>query len=427
MSTSLRLSRLARRGRVALTVALAASALVVLQPSKAFAAGYSVVADYQCLTSSPTFGGTLVRQPQSLQVTIDAPLAGAPGASVPVVVSVGDVTPYRHPLSPPVALADVTVKLQVGIDIVQNTSNTPPSVSVPSTSSITGLDAVGVFTAAQAMNTPWATVPSVSMNVILPNTPGDRLWLRPGQLDFQFTATGGANPNAAASGTTSCIPVDPAQVLPGSTVTNPTYGIYSRANAPSPMRIGVLGLPAPPPTDTCTAQTGDTTGGTGCTTGQGTNALLTAGNLTQQARQTGTNPNSTTIEMGAVTVASTTQVMTAPMNSVTVTDLRGGTYGWTLSASIPNPLIDEYADTLAAAQVKISGITCTPNPDSAPSTVGVGGAFGTTRTLCVVAAGALGANQSGSGIYDVTAQMSLDVPAFQHHGQYTGLLLINLV
>ena len=265
------------------------------------------------------------------------------------------------------------------------------------------------------------------MNLLLPNAPGDRLWLRPGQLDFQFSATGGANPLAAAIGTTTCLPINPSEVLPGSTVTNPTYGIYSRYNAPAPMRIGILGVPLPPATDTCTAQTGDTTGGTGCITGQYANALLTSGNLTQQARQTGTNPNSTTIELGAVTVASTTQILTAPMNSITVADLRGGTYGWTLSASLAAPLIDEYADTIQPGQLQLSALTCTGDANSAASTAGTGGSLGTTQTLCSVAAGAQGPNQSGSGIYDVTATMTLNIPAFQHHGQYTGLLNVHLV
>ena len=415
------------RGRSALVGLLAGASLIAANAPDASAISLTTNADYQCLTSAPSFGGTLVRTPQTLQVAIDAPLGAAPGSTVPVIVSVLDVTPYRRPVSPPVALADVTVKMQASVDIVQNTLNSAPAQSVPSTSSVSGLDTVGVLTSNQAANTPWVTVPSVTMNVIVPNTPGERLWLRPGQLDFLFTATGGANPNAAVTGVTSCVPVDPTQVLPGSTVTSPTYGIYARYNAPSPMRIGVTGSPAPPPTDQCTAQSGDQTGGTGCPTGQGVNALITAGNLSQQARQTGSNPNSVTVEMGSVTVASTTQFLTAPLNTVTVTDLRGGMFGWTLSAAMQGPFTNPSADTISPGQLHISGLSCTGDANSAPSTVGTSGAFSGPVTLCLVAPGALGPNQSGSGIYDVAGTLTLDVPALQHNGQYQGLLMVTLI
>ena len=133
-----------RIGRSGLASVLLASAFVAIQGPSASAVPYTVNVDYQCLTSAPSLGGTLVRQPQVLQVGIDAPVAGAPGSTVPVVVTVNDITPYRHPLSPPVALADVTVKLQLSVDIVQNALNTPPAQTVANTSSISGLDTLGV-------------------------------------------------------------------------------------------------------------------------------------------------------------------------------------------------------------------------------------------------------------------------------------------
>lgn len=414
------------RGRRVLVVALAASGLVAIPASSASASALTINVDYQCITSAPTLGGELVRIPQTLQVTIDAPSAAAAGSSAPVTVTVGDTTPYRRPASPPVDLAGVTVRLQASLDIVTNQVNIAPAPSVPSTSSVTSLDPVGVVSASQPANSPWVAASSLVLNVPVTNVPGDRLWLRPGEIDFIFAATGGSNPDAAVTGTTACVPIDSSQVLPASTVTSPTYGLYSRVNAPAPLRIGVAGVPGPT-VDQCTAQTGDSTGGTGCTSNQVINALITAGNLTQQATRTGSNPNSVTVEMGSVTVASTTQPMTAPLNTVTVSDLRGGEFGWTLSGALVGPLADASAETINQAQLNIGGLSCTGDANSAPSTAGSGGNFGTPQTLCVVAAGALGPNQSGSGIYDVAGTLTLNVPAFQHYGQYYGVLQITLV
>ncbi len=414
--------------RIGLAAAvLSVPVIAVVVPPSALASPMTVNVDYQCLTAAPTLGGTLSRIPQTMQVTIDAPVAGAPGSTVPVVVTIGDIPPYRRPLSPPVALTNVTVNLQASLDIVTNQANTPPAPSVPSTSTVSGLDPLGVSTATQVGNTPWVSAPSITLNVPLTNTPGDRLWLRPGQIDFQFSATGGPNPNAAVLGTTSCIPVNAGEVLPASEVTNPTYGDYSRVNAPSPMRIGVAGVPPPAPVDQCTAQSGNQTGGTGCDTSQVINAIITAGNLTQVAHQTGSNPNSTTVNMGQVTVASTTQVLSAPLNTITVSDLRGGDFGWTLSGVLLGPLTNGSAETMAQSLLSISGLTCVGDANSAPPTAGVTGNFGASRTLCSVAAGALGPSQSGSGIYDVAGTLSLDVPAFQHIGTYYGVLRITLI
>ena len=282
-------------------------------------------------------------------------------------------------------------------------------------------------TAVQPASSPWVSVPAVTVNLPVGSVPGQNVWLRPGPIQFQFSATGGANPAAAGSGVTNCVPINPAEVLAGSTVLTPIYGIYSRVNAPSPTHVALDGTPPPPPVANCTAQTGNQTGGTGCTTTQNVNALLTPGNLAMSEFQTGINPSSSQVLLGSVVVASTTQTMTGQLNRVQVTDERGGTFGWTLSGALTGPFLNGSGQSIAASQLSITGLICPGDVNSAPSTPGAGGSLGSSVTFCSVAAGALGPNQSGSGVYDVGGLFQLAVPSFQHVGDYNATLTITLV
>jgi len=214
--------------------------------------------------------------------------------------------------------------------------------------------------------------------------------------------------------------------------------------------------------DACTAQTGDTTGGSGCTTLQGINALINAGNLKQQAFNTnlgscvyapnasgqpyvGTAPQnvpadgvtrlignrtSTQINLGYLTVSSAVQTLTGCINRVHVTDQRGGNFGWSLTATMPN-FTDAAAHTIAQGALAITP-ACGIDPLVPLSAAGVtaGGAaqtFASVVTLCTKDTTVGVQSQSTAGEYDITGPLTLTVPQFQHYGDYNSVISIKLV
>ncbi len=138
----------------------------------------------------------------------------------------------------------------------------------------------------------------------------------------------------------------------------------------------------------------------------------------------------------------------ASLNPITVTDNRGGGYGWTLSATMTN-FAGAGSNTIANSRLAASP-ACAPaaageawdydapgqirggrlRPGDASRRVrspGRSQTFGGTVTLCVKDGQVNPTSQSSGGIYTVSAPLTLTVPSFQAADVYTATMTITLV
>jgi hypothetical protein len=221
--------------------------------------------------------------------------------------------------------------------------------------------------------------------------------------------------------------------------------------------------------DQCIAYTGDSTGGAGCFTKQNVNVSVLQGNLTQRvyvntAAATGTgvatssattpvvgtsnvNADATTVNLGTLTTPLAPVVIAGTLNDITVSDNRGGTNGWSLTATgtgftgVPSGTIAASALTATpscagatnstawdysnAGKVAITGFDATLNAGGL--TAGSAAqAFGSTVNLCTKSTAVNSTTGSTGGVYNVTSSLSLTVPAFQQAARYTAVITITL-
>jgi hypothetical protein len=213
-------------------------------------------------------------------------------------------------------------------------------------------------------------------------------------------------------------------------------------NDPDTITIGVYGgvagappvVGSPPTTtydvveaqlDQCVVPDPDPTG-EGCSTEQRVSATVIPGSLIQQAQPTGANASATAVDLGQMTVSSTPEVLSGELNSITVTDTRGGQSVWSLTAFLAG-LSEPGGGSIAASAVVLTP-SCSVNASgSAPGAVAgdPGQNLGTTATLCVKN-GDVGLGGSTSGQYVIASPVDLTVPAFQKAGNYTGTIVITL-
>jgi hypothetical protein len=222
--------------------------------------------------------------------------------------------------------------------------------------------------------------------------------------------------------------------------------------------------------DRCVAYTGDSTGGAGCNTKQNVNVSVLQGNLTQRVyvnstAATGTgvatssattpvvgtsnvNTDATTVNLGTLTTPLAPVVITGTLNDITVSDNRGGTNGWSLTASST-----AFTGVPATATIAASKLTATPACAAATNstawdysnagkvaitgfdaTLNAGGvtagsaaqAFGSTVNLCTKDTTVNGTTGSTGGVFNVTSSLALTVPAFQKAARYTAVITITL-
>ncbi len=219
--------------------------------------------------------------------------------------------------------------------------------------------------------------------------------------------------------------------------------------------------------DQCIAYTGDSTGGAGCNTKQNVNVSVLQGNLTQRvyvnaAATSGssnsaattpvvgtanTNSDATTVNLGTITTPLAPAVIAGTLNDITVSDNRGGTNGWSLTATgtsftgVPSGTIAASAltatpscaaatnstawDYSAVGKTAISGFDATLNAGGV--TAGSAAqAFGSTVNLCTKDTTANSTTGSTGGVYNVTSSLSLTVPAFQQAARYTAVVTVTL-
>ena len=219
--------------------------------------------------------------------------------------------------------------------------------------------------------------------------------------------------------------------------------------------------------DQCIAYTGDLTGGAGCNTKQNVNVSVLQGNLTQRvyvnaAATSGssnssastpvvgtanTNSDATTVNLGTITTPLAPAVIAGTLNDITVSDNRGGTNGWSLTATgtsftgVPSGTIAASAltatpscaaatsstawDYSAVGKTAISGFDASLNAGGI--TAGSAAqAFGSTVNLCTKSTAVNATTGSTGGVYNVTSSLSLTVPAFQKAARYTAIVTITL-
>jgi hypothetical protein len=221
--------------------------------------------------------------------------------------------------------------------------------------------------------------------------------------------------------------------------------------------------------DRCVAYTSNLTGGPGCNTKQNVNVSVLQGNLTQRVyvnstAATGTgvatnsattpvvgtsnvNTDATTVNLGTLTTPLAPVVITGTLNDITVSDNRGGTNGWSLTAT-GSGFTGVPAGTIAA-----SNLTATPACAAATNstawdytavgktaisgfddTLNAGGvtagsaaqAFGSTVNLCTKNTTPNVTTGSTGGVYNVTSSLALTVPAFQQAARYTAVVTVTL-
>jgi len=201
--------------------------------------------------------------------------------------------------------------------------------------------------------------------------------------------------------------------------------------------------------DQCTADTGNVNTGN-CNTKQNVYATVLAGNLSQQASVAGGNPSDTAIvfckyappvlaaDAAAVQPGNTAACglaspiaatsMFGTLNTVTVTDTRGGNFGWSLTATMPN--LSDGTHSIANGNVAITPSCASVNAGSAPGAVAGAAAqtYAGTVSLCVkdtqiaVSPG----SQTTGGQWAINGPLTLTVPAFQAAGQYNSTMTVNL-
>jgi Tol biopolymer transport system component len=207
-----------------------------------------------------------------------------------------------------------------------------------------------------------------------------------------------------------------------------TTGVIASQTGPSNSAYAAYGFFGPEP---CVRQVGSGPT-TLCETKQNVTASVTPGALTQQALSAGLpGYNATTIPMGSVTTAIAAQTLTGQINPITVTDVRGGTATWSLTAAMPDLAGSGTAagSAIEATNLALGAVTCADQPGSASGiTAGMGGNFGgAALTICDASSNAAdsdGDNVGGQWIAD--APLTLTVPAFQQAGAYSSTITFTL-
>jgi len=207
----------------------------------------------------------------------------------------------------------------------------------------------------------------------------------------------------------------------------------------SPFAVGT-------PTASCIAYDGDATGGPGCDALFEVNVSVVQGNLVQRAYTGGVNPNATTISLGSIVSPTAPTALNGTLNPITVSDNRGGTFGWSLTAVLSNfsgatgKTINKSRANLTAGcspatagtawDYSAVGQTAVSGYDSFYAATGAtsGGnqSFGSAVNLCTKDGTINATTGSTGGIYNATAGVTLLVPAFQASDSYVAVLTVTL-
>ncbi|MEU0941111.1 WxL domain-containing protein, partial [Embleya sp. NPDC005971] len=142
---------------------------------------------------------------------------------------------------------------------------------------------------------------------------------------------------------------------------------------------------------------------------------ITAGTLAITQQSAG-------IRLSEVGVSAQDQTMTGKLNTVTVTDLRGGNAGWTLTGSVT-----DFA-TQAGETIPADNFSWKPKAakaDDKSKGTPVAGSAGTIGSGATLASVAQGVGNTG-GTFSADADIDLKVPAYQGAGDYSATLTLSI-
>jgi hypothetical protein len=372
---------------------------------------------------------------QVLDVTVNAPTIVNPGEPILLTYDLDSV-----PLGLPFPLTNVSVTSQASVVGRLQTTGIP---SVTGASAASPVEALGVVP-------PYGTFNPAPVAISVPTAPfaiGNKVELVPGEFRVNIALSDQLAPSSAS---TTCRP---------------------QSTSAFAARTTVFGPPQVPVVDRCEAYGSDQSGGPGCLTSQTVNASVFAGRLVQRAYTNPTpatgngvfdggliaspvagtstvNPDPTTINLGTLVSPAAPVDVAGSLNDITVTDNRGGLFGWSLSATmtdfvgvggktlsrdrfIASPTC-QAATAANAWDFDAPGQTVIPNFD--PSTIAPGvtpggsaQSFAGTVALCTKNTDDNLTTGSSSGVYSVGSTLTLKVPAFQAADRYSANMTVLLV
>jgi len=436
MIATLRGNTLRRRAAAITVGVLAATGLVAGVQSSAAAATISV--PFLCEFNAPVLNATYDLGITSYSVNMTSPL----------IVDAGDPITATYTFSPvatglPFSIAGAQVRAEPTVNI--RTQGGPVLFNVTNTSAAVG--AATTIAPNGAVTAPFpvsVTVPTAIPAGPVTFVPGEKIEMVPAQFKYVFVAV--SDPTLAGANITC---------TPQSSTTFAT-------------RTTIFGPPPLSPVDRCIAQTGNLTGPPGCTTDQVVYMSVTQGRLIQRAYTNITptvgstdgsaiavpvggtsnvNPNATTVNMGTITSPFSPTTIIGNLNDITVSDTRGGSFGWSLTASMTG------FTGVASSTLPNSALTATPTcsvatagnawdydapgqsviPGFDASLVAPGQAagtaaqsFGGTVSLCTKNTDENLTSGSSGGVYTVRSTLSLTIPSFQAADKYTATMTITL-
>jgi hypothetical protein len=184
-----------------------------------------------------------------------------------------------------------------------------------------------------------------------------------------------------------------------------------------------------PPAGSSPGSGGSGSGGSGSGSAGGRQTVsLSVGAGPLEMTQSGTS-----VTLSPITVGAAPQTSTGDLNQITVSDLRDGDLGWSLTASSTS-FTGSAGGSIPASAFSVTP-TCAPDASALaaaglsafPSSVAAGpaGSFGATAvTLCTEPAAAPGA--TSGGVFDAAGALSLTVPPFLPAGTYSATITISL-
>jgi len=413
----------------AAVVGLLASGAVLFGAAPAQAS--TITIPYLCVTNA--LSSQLDQSFSNFSVTITAPENVDIGDPIPATYSFGSL-----PTGLPFPVTNATVNSAFSVTGRVETTGTPTVTST--TGAVLPGTLIGTVPA-------YGTVAVPPTVVTIPTTgfiAGNRIELVPGEVRLNFVNSTEFGPDGAY---VSCTPDEPVAFA---------------------ARTGLGNVIPVAPDDRCVAYNSNQTGGPGCDTVQVVALGITAGQLTQRAYLNGTattgssdgsailtpvagtsnvNSAATQINLGTIESPLAPSAIVGNLNDITVTDSRGGTFGWSLTASLTT-FTGGGSNTIANAALSASP-ACTPATNAtawdytAPGQTAIAG-FDDTASALGVTAGAAAQNFGGAvalcvkntvrnlttnttgGVYTVSSPLTLTVPAFQAADKYTATMTITL-
>lgn len=425
-----------RRIALSAVAALVAAGMSATAAQQASASTISV--PFLCTFNAPAVAASYDLGISNYSVTMTAPAMSDAGSTISVGYTFPSVSANL-----PFAITGAQVRAEPTISVrKQGGSAIFNATGTGSTGSSTTIAVGGSISAPMPVNISVPTTTGAGAPVSF--VAGDKLEFVPALFRYAFVA---ADDASLAGAYIDCTPQ-----------TSTSYGA----------KTTIAGILPASPSSNCIAQTGDVSGGAGCATDQIVRLSVLQGNLTQRAYVnttstsgstdgsattspvTGTsnsNSNATTINLGTLTSPLAPTAVIGTLNDITVSDNRGGTYGWSLTATLTG-FSGSTGNAIANSAVQATptcvpatnstawdytavGKTLIPTFDSSLIAPGQSAgsssqSFSGTVALCTKNTDENTTTDTTGGLYNVGSALTLTVPAFKAADRYTATMTITL-